>query len=49
VDLTRVLPGHDHEVVSESRRRAEIEHDEVEGFAILCGIDGALNLWRKLP
>ncbi len=42
-------PGHDHEVIGEPLRRAEIEHHHVARLAVVPGVNGALNLSRKLP
>ena len=49
LNLPRILAGHDHEVIGEPLRRAEIEHHHVAGLAVVPGVDGALNLSRKLP
>ena len=44
VNLPRVVPCHDHEVVGEPFGRTKVEHDDVRGLAILAGVDGALHL-----
>jgi len=48
LDLARILAGHDHEIIGEPLRRAEIEHHHVAGLAIVPGVDRSLNLSRKL-
>ena len=44
LNLPRVLPRHDDEVVGEALGRAKIEHYDIACFAILGRVDGALDL-----